>query len=314
MPDIISVGEFLEGTDDALPLTVVAGEKFLNRKIREKAINRPGLALSGFYKYFANKRIQVLGLAELTYLKSLDKKQRQKHLLDFFKQQMPCLVITRGRHLPDDIEALAVENRTPVLSTSLITSEFINLATIRMESLTAPMTKVHGTMVDINGIGLLIMGGAGIGKSEAALGLIERGHSLVADDLTILKKNSRGIGCTSSEITRYHMEIRGLGIIHVPSLFGMAAVRRRKQLDMVVNLYHPASGVDEERTGLEQKTKKLLGTDVPCLNIPVRAGRDLSGVIEVAAMNQRLKTFGHDAAKELNEKLIDMLTDKKPKS
>jgi HPr kinase/phosphorylase len=190
----------------------------------------------------------------------------------------------------------------------MITSRFINAATIIMEDLTAPQMRVQGTMVDIMGIGVLIEGQAGIGKSETALTLIERGHSLVSDDITMLRKSSSGqiIG-SPVELTRYHMEIRGLGIIHVPSLFGVASMRREMALDVIIRLHPWDPEQDDDRTGLNVQTRDLMGVSVPLLTLPVAPGRDMAHVIEVAALNQKLKYLGHDAAKELDDKLVGVL-------
>jgi len=311
----VTVKEFLEVAQDGMSVETLSGEKYLKRVIKEKAINRPGLALAGHYKYFAQNRIQVLGLAELTYLKELKEKDAEQKVEEFFGKHIPCVVISRNRKIPEYFINIAEKTHTPVLKVNTITSDFINAATMIMEELTAPTKRVHGTVVDIRGVGVLIQGDAGIGKSETALALVERGHSLVADDLTILERNGRNkISCTSSEITRYHMEIRGLGIIHVPSLFGMGSVRRTKGLDLIVDLYKPSSGIADERSGLDKSTKEIFDVEIPYLGVPVTAGRDVANVIEVAAMNQRLIHLGHDAAKELNEKIIKMLMKKnKPK-
>ena len=307
----ITVRDFLAYSLEPLDLTVVHGGDYLDRVIPEEAINRPGLALADFYQYFANKRIQVLGLAELTYLKSLNHELRVERLERLFAQNIPCIVITRNSVILPELKALSLKFQVPIFQTPLITSRFINLATVTMEILTAPQTKMSGTMMDVQGVGVLIEGTPGIGKSEAALGLIERGHSLVSDDVTLMRRDSRGalVG-TAPEQIRYHLEIRGLGIIHVPSLFGMAAVAKEAQLDMIVSLYHMDPAREGDRSGLTKNTRKLLDVSVPLVELPVAAGRDIAGVIEVAAMNQKLTNLGHDAAKEFDQKLIASLQTK----
>jgi HPr kinase/phosphorylase len=304
----VSVGEFLDYAGTLMPLSLQAGKDFLNTKIPEEVINRPGLALAEFFQYFANKRIQVFGLAEMTYLKSLTAKERVERLTNVFEQDIPCVVLTRNRHATPELKRLAVHYKVPVLRTPLITSRFINLATLAMEQLTAPVLKMSGTSMDVMGVGVLIEGPPGIGKSEAALGLIERGFSLVADDLTIVRRETHGqLVCTSSEATRFHMEIRGLGIIHVPSIFGMASVSLEKRLDLIVSLYPANPTLEGDRSGLTKNTRKLLDREVPLVELPVAPGRDMAGVIEVAAMNQKLSYLGHEAAKEFDEKLIKTL-------
>ena len=308
----ITVRTFYEEGKELLQLGIEAGEAFLDNPISEISLNRPGLALAGFYQYFAQKRIQVIGLAESSYLKSMTSTERSRQLALMFKKKIPALVVTRNRRAPKDLCALSTQYRIPVLRSGMITGHFMNEATLLIERLTAPSMRLHGTMVDIMGVGVLIEGPPGIGKSEAALALIERGHSLVADDITVLRKDSdRAIVASSVEVTRYHMEIRGLGIIHVPSLFGVASMRRDTKLDLIVRLKRASVDDENDRSGLTPSFREVFGLSVPLLTLPVAAGRDLAHVIEVAARNQKLKDLGHDAAKELDEKLIAMLTRKR---
>jgi len=304
----ISLRKFYEAARDDLKLSVEAGEAYLDHVVTEYSINRPGLALAGFFQYFAQRRIQVLGLAEYNYLRSLDDATRHQRIEQMFSKKIPALVITRNRHATAEMKELSERYHIPILRTPMITGKFMNEATLIIETLAAPTTRVHGTTVDIMGIGVMIEGEPGIGKSEAALALIERGHSLVADDITVLRKNGGNVITASSvEITRYHMEIRGLGIIHVPSLFGVASIRADARLDLIVRLQRPTPGLELDRTGLNTVTREVLGVQIPLITLPVDAGRDLANVIEVAALNSRLKMLGHDAAKELDEKLINML-------
>lgn len=304
----VTVGDFLTHAQTLMPLTLCQGEEDLGKVIPEEAINRPGLALAEFYQYFANKRIQVFGLAEMTYLKSLPALERERRLDRLFQEEIPCVVLTRNRTVTPELERMGEKYRVPILRTPLITSRFVNLATLSMEHLVTPVLRMSGTTLDVMGIGVLIEGAPGIGKSEAALGLIERGFSLVADDVTLVRRDARAqLMCTSTEMTRYHMEIRGLGIIHVPSLFGMASVTLEHRLDMIVSLY-PADPVREgDRSGLSKKSRKLLDVNVPLVELPVAPGRDMAGVIEVAAMNQKLAHLGHEAAKEFDQQVIRTL-------
>jgi HPr kinase/phosphorylase len=311
----LTVRRFLEAGRGALDLGLLQGESHLGRVVREPAINRPGLALAGFLRYFAHRRIQVIGLAELTYLKGLPAEERAARIKAFFAAGIPCVVLSRGiRPLPE-MPALADEYGVPLLRTHQITGRFVQTASVLIEELIAPRTRYQGTMVDINGIGTMIEGPPGVGKSETALSLIVRGCSLVADDLTELRRVSSGelIG-TALEITRFHMEIRGLGIIHVPSLYGVTSVRREKRLDMIVRLERAMSAADEERTGLDPQTKDVLGVAVPFIRIAVVAGRDISNVVEAAALNFRLRQLGHDAAKELDQRLMQQLMAERPRT
>lgn len=291
-----------------LMIDLVGGAKGLDNPIIEATLNRPGLALSGFFEHFAYKRIQVIGLAEYAYLSSMSEPDRVKSLRNFFGSRIPCVVLTRGKKSYPEIEAFAKEFGVPVLRTRMVTKHFVNAATIIMENLMAPKMTIQGTMVEILGIGVLIEGKPGMGKSETALSLIKKGHALVSDDVTALRVDSSGAVIGSPlEVTRYHMEIRGLGIIHVPSLFGVASVREEKRLDLVVTLCQPGTKDEENRGGQIKSTRSLLGVEVPQIFIPVAPGRDLTNVVETAALDQRLRRLGHDAAKELDEKLMTLM-------
>lgn len=303
----ITVKDMLDEGAERLSLNVIAGETFLNKKIPEIAMNRPGLALTGFFQYFANQRLQIFGLAEFTYLKSLSDKEKRLRLQGLFEQQIPGIIITRNRKAPVEILELAEEFKVPVIRTPMVTMNFVNECTVLLEKLTAPRERIQGTTMEIMGIGVLLRGAPGIGKSETALSLIERGYSLVSDDVTEIRRTTRGrIVCWANEVTRYHMEIRGLGIIHVPSLFGVSSIRRYTELDVVIDL-KPPSG-DEDRTGVHPDMVELMGVEIPCITLPVRSGRDMANIVEVAALNQKLKELGHDAAKELDDKVINRLT------
>ena len=292
---------------ETLSLSIIAGEQYLDKKLPETTMNRPGLALTGFFQYFANQRLQIFGLAEFTYLKSLPQEEKMKRLIELFEQQIPSIVITRNRKAPKEILDLAEQYKVPVMRTPMVTMNFVNDCTVILEKLTAPQERIQGTCMELMGIGVLLRGDPGIGKSETALSLIERGYSLVSDDVTEVRRTSRrGLVCWANEVTRYHMEIRGLGIIHVPSLFGVAAIRRQTDLDLVIDLKQPTG--NEDRTGVDPDMVEIMGIKVPCITLPVRSGRDMANIVEVAALNQKLKELGHDAAKELDDKIIDRLT------
>ncbi|MEM7394360.1 MAG: HPr(Ser) kinase/phosphatase [Verrucomicrobiota bacterium] len=307
----VSVREFFEAAKTDSDMELEEGEAYLDNIIEEGSMNRPGLALAGFFQYFAYKRVQVIGLAEASYLKSLPKADCERRLDQFFRSRIPCVVMSRNRHSLPGMKKLAQECRVPLLRSPMITKHFITAATITLENLMSPRMKFQGTMIDIRGMGVLIHGEPGIGKSETALALVERGNSFVSDDLTILRRTNQGaIVGSASDATRYHMEIRGLGIIHVPSLFGVSAMRDSKRLDLIIELVRLAPGDEIDRTGLDQQTRNLLGVEIPFIRLPVAPGRDITHVVEVAALNQRLKILGHDAAKELDEKLMRMLARK----
>ncbi len=300
----ITTGGFFNAAKHKTGLRLVCGGEHLARVIHESALNRPGLALAGFYRHFAFRRVQVLGMAENEYLAALESAARAAAVRGLFERHIPCLVVCRNRKVCPEIIAAAGQCRVPVFRSPMVTGAFINKATMIMEDLFAPTQTVQGTMVDILGIGVLIEGRPGIGKSEAALALVQRGYSLVADDLTFLRRHddSTIIGASTS-VTRYHMEIRGLGIVHVPSLFGVPAVRDEKNLDLIVTLQE-MKDLPDRGLGLGPQTRDILGVPIPHLTIPVASGRELATLIETASLNEKLKRLGHDAAKELDQKMM----------
>src|SRR5216117_3238646 len=282
-----------------------------HRKIREPTINRPGLALSGFYTYFAEKRVQVLGAAEHSYLKSLAPRARVRRFRALCARKIPCLVVSRGFHLDPSLLAVAAEENIAVFRTPMITMKFINAATIALEVDFSPTVTEFGSMVDILGVGVLISGVSGIGKSESVLQLIERGYSLVADDVTRVKSlEGRELVATAPELTRYHMEVRGIGIINVASIFGIGSIRIEKRLDMVVTLQDWQELEEVDRIGIDQEFYEILKLKVPHVTIPVRPGRDIARLVEVAAMDQKLKGLGRNSAVEFNQKLLNLMETK----
>lgn len=291
---------------ESLSLELVVEEGLEKRCLSELALNRSGLGLTGFFKYFADKRLQIFGLAELTYLKSLEEEELRLRLDEFCSKHVPGIVLTRGRKAPDALIEQARKHSVPVFRTPLVTSDFINRCTLLIENITAPQKRVQGTMLEINGLGVLLRGRSGIGKSETALALISRGHSLVSDDVTEIHRDSisnKVLG-SANELTRYHMEIRGLGIIHVPSLYGVASIRGEKTVDLVIDMEPQVEGEEFDRTGTVPAHIDLLGIEIPLIRIPVAAGKDMANIVEVASLNFKLRRLGHDAAKELDEKLM----------
>ncbi|HMJ05409.1 MAG TPA: HPr(Ser) kinase/phosphatase [Chthoniobacterales bacterium] len=305
---VVTVESFFEAHAEKLQLKLEGKRVGFHRKIREPTINRPGLALSGFYKYFAEKRVQVLGSAEQSYLDSLSPPARARRFRALCAQKIPCLVISRGAHLEPALLAVAEKEQIAVFRTPMVTMRFINAATIAMEVDFSPTVTEFGSMVDILGVGVLIRGQSGIGKSECVLGLIERGYSLVADDVTRIKSlEGRELVATAPELTRYHMEVRGIGIINVASIFGIGSIRIEKRLDLVVTLKEWQELDEVDRIGLDQEFYEVLKLQVPHIMIPVRPGRDVARLVEVAAMDQKLKGLGRNSAVEFNEKLLDLM-------
>ncbi len=311
--DVITVERFYTEQASALELKLVAGATGLKRVIREPTVNRPGLALAGFTRYFANKRVQVIGNAEATFLKSLKPQERQQRYRDLFAFKIPCVVYSRDIKPDKMLLKTAEEVGVPVFICPFITMKFINLATLALEMLFAPRGTEIGSMVDILGIGVIVRGESGIGKSETVLALIDRGYSLVSDDITrVTLIDGREVVGTSAELTRNHMEVRGIGIINVAAMFGVKSIRSEKRVDLVVSLRSWNEVPDVDRLGMEEEYVKILAVDIPHITIPVRPGRDLARLIEVAAFQTKLKQSGYNAAKELNERLISQMTGNKP--
>jgi HPr kinase/phosphorylase len=305
---VVTVESFYNSHAEKLQMKLEGPRVGFHRKIREPTINRPGLALSGFYTYFAEKRVQVLGAAEHSYLKSLTTKTRVKRFRELCARKIPCLVMSRGFHLAPDLLAVTAKAQIAVFRTPMITMKFINAATIALEMDFSPTVTEFGSMVDILGVGVLIRGPSGIGKSECVLGLIERGYSLVSDDVTrITKLEGRELMAMAPELTRNHIEVRGIGIINVASVFGIGSIRIEKRLDLVVTLKDWQEVDSVDRIGLDRESYEVLGLQVPHLTIPVRPGRDMARLIEVAAMDQKLKSLGRDSAIEFNTRLLELM-------
>ena len=305
---VVTVESFYQAHGQKLQLKLEGKRVGFDRKIREPTINRPGLALSGFYNYFAEKRVQVLGAAEQSYLQSLSRRQRVQRFRNLCAQKIPCLVTSRGAHLDADLLTVAEEQQVAVFRTPMVTMRFINAATIAMEGDFSPTVTEFGSMVDILGVGVLIRGQSGIGKSECVLGLIERGYSLVADDVTRVKSfEGRELMATAPNLTRDHMEVRGIGIINVAAVFGIGSIRTEKRLDMVVTLQDWEELEEVDRIGLDQEFYEILKLKVPHITIPVRPGRDIARLVEVAAMDQKLKGLGRNSAVEFNDKLLNLM-------
>ena len=303
--DLVTVERLYTEHSSSLELNLVAGADGLKRIIREPTVNRPGLALAGFTRYFASKRVQVIGNAESHFLKSLPPADREKRYKELFTHKIPCFVFCRGFHPDRAFLRCAEVKDVPIFNTPQITMKFINLATLALEMMFAPHGSELGSMVDILGVGVIIRGESGIGKSETVLALIERGYSLVSDDVTkVTLVDGREVIGTSAEITRNHMEVRGIGIVNVAAMFGVKSIRREKKVDLVVSLQSWEEVEDVDRLGMEQQYVKILGVDVPEIVIPVRPGRDLARLIEVAAFQTKLKASGYNPAKELNDRLI----------
>lgn len=291
---------------DALELRCIAGQHGLPRAITIPEINRPGLALSGFYDVFESSRIQVFGRGETAFLNKLHKEKSMDSLKTFFGGQVPCCVFTYSMEPPDEFRVMAENACCPVLQTSLGSAEFTNRLTRIFSNTFAPHQTLHGVLVEVYGIGILLSGHSGVGKSETALELVQRGHRLVADDIIDVRcvNGNMLLGRGANTIISHHMEVRGLGIINISSLYGVGAIRDQKEVQLIVQLEDWNSAKAYDRLGTEQKYMEFLGVNIPLIEIPVRPGRNLPIIIEAAAMNERLKNMGYNSAKDFNQNVL----------
>ncbi|MFH1784406.1 MAG: HPr(Ser) kinase/phosphatase [bacterium] len=309
----VTVKEMYEDKREELKLEVISGgKKGLSRRIKVFLINRPGLALANYFDYFAYGRVQILGKTEFSYLKKLSRPERDEILKKLCSYNIPCIVITRKMRVPHDLLAAAQKKDIPILRTPLMTNKFINKISFYLEDKFAPSTSLHGVLIDIYGVGVLILGESGIGKSECALELVKRGHRLVTDDVVEITRKPDGVlmGC-GVEFAKHHMEVRGLGIIDIKNLFGTGAIRDFSAIDVVINLEGWDSTKEYDRLGFEEHKFNILGIDLPQHIIPVGPGRNVAIIAEVAAMNWRLKAKGYNSAVEFNKRLITVMGRKK---
>jgi HPr kinase/phosphorylase len=294
--------------NDALDLTCIGGRPGLIREIAVTEINRPGLELGGFYENFAFQRIQIFGRGENAFLQKLAKAKQRTELEKLFTYPIPCCVFTHSLTPTADFAECAEKAECPSLQTDLSTSEFTMRILRVLSTIYAPKKTVHGVLVEVFGIGVLIQGESGVGKSESALSLIERGHRLVADDSVEIRRVSGNILMgTGAQVVSHHMEIRGLGIINITHLFGVGAIRDKKRIQLVVQLelWNPEKNYD--RIGAEEATEDILGVHVPCVTVPIKPGRNVPVIIETAARNERLKKMGYYSAREFNRNVMNWL-------
>jgi HPr kinase/phosphorylase len=298
--------QFVEAGKQRLSLEVVVGGVGLDRDVIEPMTNRPGLAITGFYEIFAWQRPQVFGLTEKAYLDSLSKEERLNRIQALFDHNAYCLVFACGMDIPEGVCEAAEKAEAVILRTPLLTREFEQRAAFVIESLRAPTTKIYGTTVEVAGLGVMLMGKPGLGKSETALGLVKHGNALVADDLTCLRKDvtTNTLYASAHKATSTYMEIRGLGLINVTNIFGVTAICPEKRLDLIIT-FVPMSDVEGEldRVGDTINTKPILGVDVPEIIIPVSAGRDLVNLVETAAQHHKLRSAGYDVVGTLDAQL-----------
>ncbi len=299
----ITAAELLTDNPYELRLQLITGRDGLGRRITSSRVQKPGLALAGFLEHLHPERVQVFGNTEISFLATLPPARQREALSAFFRTSVTCLAVTKNLEVPQVLIDEAGAAGVPLLKTPLLSGIFIARVQTMLENLLMPRASLHGVLMDVFGVGILILGKSGIGKSECALDLIMRGHRLVADDIVdVFRKQDVAYG-TGSPIIKHHMEIRGLGIINIKDLFGVAAVRDMKKVELVVELveWHPEEEYD--RLGVEDRTFTVLDVPVPLLVVPVRPGRNMTTIVEVAARNHLLKLQGHHSARAFQERL-----------
>lgn len=300
----IPIIQLLKDKEHQLKLELVAGEQGLAKKILIPRIQKPGLALTGDPVHLHTGRVQIFGKPEMSYLESLEQKNKTDIINKLCKPDLSCIVITCKLKPPQVMVKACEKNNIPLFTTKLFTFTLINRINRFLEDHLTASTCLHGVLMDVFGIGILIIGRSGIGKSELALDLILRGHRLIADDIiNIKKKPPATLYGTSSEIIKYHMEIRGLGIINIKDLFGIAAIRDKKLIELVVELEEWDSNTTYDRLGIDEHHYTILDVHIPLIKIPVRPGRNIAAIVEIAARNQLLKLGGHYSAREFQEQL-----------
>lgn len=300
----LTVGQLYERLKDTLQLDLLGSADGLNRPVPCADASGPGLVLAGYTGRFVHERLQVLGETEVSYLKSLSAEERQRNLTAYFGYDIPCVMITKGQSLPEGFEAMANVAGIAILRSQLKTQEFYARLAPFLEDAFAPTTNLHGSLADVYGVGLLFTGQSGIGKSECVLDLVERGHRLVADDVVIARRKGADIIIGSGHpLQRHFMEIRGVGLIDVRTIFGIRAVRQQKRIEVIVNLVEWKQGMVVERTGLDTQTTTVLDVEIPRISVPLNPGKNITVVAEVIAMNHLLRYSGEDPAQAFNERL-----------
>ncbi|MGQ0722818.1 MAG: HPr(Ser) kinase/phosphatase [Candidatus Eiseniibacteriota bacterium] len=304
----ISAAQLVEAKEAEFGLEVIHPGRGAKLPITVSDVNRPGLALAGFTENFLYERIQILGETETLYLNTLADDARRAAIDRLFERDLPCLIVSKGLPIDPHIERRCREHDVPLLRTKMSTTPFIHVLTAHLNNVFAPCTTLHGSFVDVYGVGLLFTGESGIGKSETALDLVERGHRLVADDIVIVSRRPPNtlVG-NANELVGHRMEIRGVGIIDVREMFGVRATRVRKRIEVEVRLVRWSPGTPYERLGLEERTRSILGVRLPYVTIPLVPGKNVSVLAEVVAMNHLVKASGRNPAADLDERLKELM-------
>ncbi len=306
MPKKLKVAELAQRFD----LEVISGEDGMKRMINVADLYRPGLEMAGYFTYHPKDRIQILGRTELAFFETLPDSVRRDRINRLCSEEIPCICISRGLDVPEELIEISGERMIPVLRSQIATTILASRITGFLENKLAPSTTIHGVLVDVYGVGMLITGGSGIGKSETALELVKRGHRLIADDAVEIRQTADNtlIG-NAPELIRHLLEIRGVGIINVMTLFGAGAIRNEKKITIVIKLETWQEDKQYDRLGLDEETTRIIDMDLPLVTVPVRPGRNLAVIIEVAAMNFRLKKMGYNAALQFTNKLTETIAE-----
>jgi HPr kinase/phosphorylase len=309
---MLRLGDFVTRRGDPLQLEALTGELGLDRQIPEAEVASPGLALAGYTGRFAANRLHVLGETEITYLNSLPPEQRRQSLTTFFGFDLPCIFVTKGQEVPAELLEFARTRGVPVLRSRLKTAEFYRRIKPIVEEAFAPRTTLHGSLADVYGVGLLFVGRSGIGKSECVLDLVERGHRLVADDVVQVTRRGHDVLIgRGHELAAHHMEIRGIGLIDIPALFGVRAVRPQKRIEVVVQLEDWETAKDSDRSGLAREETTILEVAVPRVVVPLNPGKNITVISEVVAMMHLLRYSGVDVAAAFNARLIKRMKEQR---
>lgn len=300
----VRVGDLLSGELDDLALRVLCGEQSLEREIDNPRVQKPGLAFAGYLPYIKPGRVQIVGSSETEYLKTLPEEVRRRRFDEITRREIPVFVVTKGLDPMPQLLELCRDRQIPILSSTALSSTVIKRLSWFLEERLVPSTQVHGVLLEVYGLGVLLIGASGVGKSECALDLVTRGHSLVADDRVVIKRYPHGdlVGECEDPL-RHHMELRGLGIINIQDLFGLAAVREREPIELVVELESWKEGRAYDRLGLDESVYTILGTPCPYIKMPVALGRNVSILVEIAARNHLLKMQGHHSARDFVRQL-----------
>jgi HPr kinase/phosphorylase len=309
---MLRLRDFLARRGNPLQLETLTGDLGLDRPLPESEIASPGLALAGFTDRFAPDRLHVFGETEITYLGTLSAADRRRTLEAFFGFELPCIFVTKGQDVPTELLELAGARGVPVLRSRLKTAEFYRSIKPIIEDAFAPRTTLHGSLADVYGVGLLFIGRSGIGKSECVLDLVERGHRLVADDVVqVTRRRSDVLIGQGHELAGHHMEIRGIGLVDIPALFGVRSVRQQKRIEVVVQLEDWETAKDADRTGLTRQETDILGVSVPRVIVALNPGKNITVISEVVAMMHLLRYSGVDVAAAFNERLIKRMKEQR---